>query len=108
MDKLNLKNNNMTENYIQYADGYQKDNIDEKDIIKAISDIQLMDEEHGAFWVSVITDNENIIEVNKDLSLFVIFEGKQTRYQATDWNEVTELYNLLLLKKFDTITTRIK
>lgn len=91
----------MTENYIQYADGYQKDNIDEKDLIKAISDIQLMDEEHGAFWVSVITDNENVIEVNKDLSLFVIFEGKQTMYQATDWNEVTELYNLLLLEKFD-------
>ncbi|WP_165852230.1 hypothetical protein [Chryseobacterium pennae] len=44
----------MTENYIQYAEGYQKDNIDEKDIVKAIKDIQLMDDEHGAFWVSVI------------------------------------------------------
>ena len=55
----------MTENYIQYASGYQKDNIDEKDIVKAISDIQLMDDEHGAFWVSVITDDENVIEVNK-------------------------------------------
>ena len=26
----------MTENYIQYASGYQKDNIDETDIAKAI------------------------------------------------------------------------
>lgn len=98
----------MTENYIQYASGYQKDNIDEEDIVKAISDIQSMDDEHGAFWVSVITADENVIEVNKDLSLFVIFEGQQTRYQATHWNEVTELYKLLLLEKFDIITSKVK
>ncbi|AZA83742.1 hypothetical protein C1637_14125 [Chryseobacterium lactis] len=98
----------MTENYIQYADGYQKDNIDEKDIVKAISDIQLMDEEHGAFWVSVITDDENVIEVNKDLSLFVIFKGQQTQYQAKDWNEVKELYKLLLMEKFDVIAEIVK
>lgn len=98
----------MTENYIQYADGYQKDNIDEKDIVKAISDIQLLDDEHGAFWVSVITDDENVIEVNTDLSLFIIFEGQQTKYQAKDWNEVIELYNLLLVEKFDVIIDRVK
>ncbi|MGG5209235.1 hypothetical protein ACQWU4_09805 [Chryseobacterium sp. MIQD13] len=99
--------NAMIENYIQYAGGYQKDDIDERDIIKAISDIQLMDEEHGVFWVSVITDNENVIEVNKDLSLFLIFEGNQTECQAKDWNEVAELYKLLLLKKFELIASRI-
>lgn len=98
----------MTENYIQYAGGYQKDNIDELDIVKAINDIQLMDDEHGAFWVSVITDNENVIEVNKDLSLSVIFEEKETKYQAIDWREVEELYRLLLLEKFHEITLRIK
>ncbi|MGH1516580.1 hypothetical protein [Chryseobacterium sp. JK1] len=98
----------MTENYIQYAGGYQKDNIDEKDFVQAISDIQLMDEEHGAFWVSVITDDENVIEVNKDLSLIVIFAGKQTKYQAKDWNEVTELYKLLLAGKSDIILERVK
>ncbi|WP_330745901.1 hypothetical protein [Chryseobacterium sp. CP-77] len=98
----------MTENYIQYAGGYQKDNIDELDIVKAIHDIQLMDDEHGAFWVSVITDDENVIEVNKDLSLFVIFKGQQTNYQAKNWNEVTELYKLLLSEKFDEITEKVK
>lgn len=98
----------MTENYIQYAEGYQKDNIDESDIIKAISDIQLMDEEHGAFWVSVITDDEKVIEVNKDLSLSVIFEEQEMKYQAKDWNEVTEFFKLLLVKKFDVISERVK
>lgn len=98
----------MTENYIQYAAGYQKDNIDEADITKAISDIQLMDDEHGAFGVSVITEDENVIEVNKNLSLSVIFEGQETKYQATNWNEVSELYKLLLLEMFDEIKSRVK
>lgn len=52
----------MTENYIQYADGYQKDNISEQYIVKAISDIQLMDDEHGAFWVSVITEMKMLLK----------------------------------------------
>ncbi|MBL0020191.1 MAG: hypothetical protein IPP17_28110 [Bacteroidetes bacterium] len=98
----------MRENYIQYANGYQKDNIDETDITKAIADIQSMDYEHGAFWVSVITDDENVIEVNKDLTLSVIFEGKETRYRAKDWEEVSELYGLLLHEKFDEIAARVK
>lgn len=27
---------------------------------------------------------------------------------TTDWNEVTELYKLLLLEKFDIITSKVK
>jgi hypothetical protein len=98
----------MTENYIQYATGYQKDNIDETDIAKAIADIQIMDYEHGAFWVSVITNDENVIEVNKDLTLSLIFDGQETKRQAKDWKEVSELYGLLLNEKFDEIAARVK
>ena len=98
----------MPENYIQYVSGYQKDNIDETDIEKAITDIQLMDDEHGTFWVSVITDDENVIEVNKDLSLSVIFDGQETRYNASNWKEVAELYKLLLQEKFEEIILRVK
>ncbi len=54
------------------------------------------------------TDDENVIEVNKDLSLFVIFEGQQTQYQAKDWNEDKELYKLLLMEKFDVIAEIVK
>jgi hypothetical protein len=66
-----------------------------------------MDDEHGAFWVSVITDNENVIEVNKDLSVSVIFEGVETKYQAKTWTEVKELYKLLLLEKFNEIKAKV-
>lgn len=36
----------MRENYIQYAEGYNKDNIDFTDIEKAIIEIQETDDEH--------------------------------------------------------------
>ena len=98
----------MTENYIQYASGYQKDNIDEPDIEKAIMDIQIMDDEHSAFWVSVITDDENVIETKKDLSLSVIFDGQESKYKASDRKEVVELYKLLLHERFEEIVSRIK
>ena len=98
----------MTENYLQYTSGYQKDNINETDIEKAITDIQLMDDEHGAFWISVITNDENVIEVNKDLLLSIIFERTETKYQAANWDEVKGLCHLLLLEQFNEIKVRIK
>lgn len=98
----------MTETYIQYAAGYQKDNIVLSDIEKAIKDIQEMDEEHGAFWVSIITDDENVIETNKDLTLSIIMDGEESKFKAKDWTEVKELYGLLLNKDFEQIITKIK
>ena len=54
----------MTKNKLFYTSGYQKDNIDITAIKKAIHDIQYMDDEHGAFWVSVqMDDYENVIEI---------------------------------------------
>lgn len=98
----------MTENYIQYAAGYQKDRIDLSDIEKAIKDIQEMDEEHGAFWVSVITDDENVIESNKDLTLSIIMDGEESKFKASGWDEIKELYQLLLNEDFEQIKMRIK
>jgi len=98
----------MTENYIQYDSGYQKEDIDISDVKRAISDIQKMDEEHGAFWVSVITDDENVIEVNKDLSFTVIFDGKEVKSKAENWDEIEALFILLLDDKYDEIEWKIK
>ncbi len=44
----------LSDSYIQYAAGYDKDNVTIEDIDKAIKDIQEMDEEHGAFWISIL------------------------------------------------------
>ncbi len=98
----------MSESYIQYAGGYQKDDIDIQDITKALSDLPKMDDEHGAFWVSILTEDENVIEVNKELQLSFIFDGIESKYQATDLNEVKDFYKLLLTKNFEEIKQKIK
>ena len=97
----------MTESYIQYLAGYQKDNVDLNDIKKAIADVQEVDEEHGVFWVSVITDDENVIEVNKEKKLSFIFQGEESRYHAKDWYEVIELFTLLINEEFEVIKKKI-
>ena len=98
----------MSENYIQYAEGYNKDNIDFTDIEKAINEIQKTDDEHGTFWVTVIKEDENVIETDKNLNLALVFDGNQIKYKAKDWSEVKELYKLLLDGNFNTIKQRIK
>lgn len=98
----------MSENYIQYAEGYNKDNIDFTDIEKAINEIQKTDDEHGTFWVTVIKEDENVIETDKNLNLALVFDGNQINYKAKDWSEVKELYKLLLDGNFNTIKQRIK
>ena len=98
----------MIESYIQYAAGYQKDNINLSDIAKAIKDIQKMDEEHGAFWASVITEDENVIETNKDLTLSIIIDGEESKFQASDWIEVEKLYEMLLNEQFEDLKKKIK
>lgn len=94
------------ESYIQYASGYQKENITFDDINKAILEIQKMDDEHSAFWISVITDDENVIESNKDLPLSIIMDGEESKFKAADWKEVKELYELFLNENFEQIKTQ--
>jgi hypothetical protein len=99
------------ESYIQYAEGYNKDDISIKDIRKAIHDVQEMDDEHGAFWVAVIVKEEYTLEVDKSMTISRIFKpdnDKGVRYKAKDWKEVEFLFGLLLDKKFDEIKQIIK
>ena len=100
----------MIENYIQYLEGYNKDNITFSDIEKAIIEINETDDEHSVFWVSVISDGdfENVIEASKSLDLIITFDKISTKYKAKGWNEVKELYKLLLEEKFDLIKAQIK
>ena len=98
----------MAENKIFYTSGYQKDNIDIAGITKAISDIQYMDDEHGAFWVSVqMDDYENVIEASKTLTIWIQIEDESYDFQAPNWGEVQELYELLLNGQFDEIKEKV-
>jgi len=64
-----------TENYLQRAWSDAMDNVNIEDIKVAIEELKEMDDEHGAIWVSVIKNDENIIEVEKDLTTYIHFEA---------------------------------
>lgn len=98
----------MNENYIQYLAGFNKENINFSDIEKAISDILITDDEHGAFWVSVYKEEEYVIETDKFLNVEVVFNDHQINYKAKNWKEIKELYQLLLDKNFDNILQIVK
>lgn len=56
------------------------------------------------FGVSVIKNDENVIEVNKDLTITIIFEEQEPiNAKLNSWQEVIDLYQLLLNQKFDDI-----
>jgi hypothetical protein len=91
------------ENYIQYLSGHSKENISIEDVKMALAELPQMDEEHGAFWVAVIKNEENVLEVHKDLSVIGIFEedlNKEYRKLCRNIQEVEVLYSLLLNEEF--------
>ena len=97
------------ENYLQRAWSDSEDNITLDDIILAIDELKEMDDENDAIWVSVIGDDENIVEVRKNLTLIIDFEDDELiESKANSWDEVIELYKLLLNKEFDQIIEKVK
>ncbi len=100
----------LSDSYIQYAAGYDKENVKSKDISKAIQDLQKMDDEHGAFWISVMTENDNefVIQANKNMALTLIQGENETNLQCSEWSEVEEIFNLQIEKEFDKIISRMK
>lgn len=92
------------ENYLQRAWSDGVNNINIEDVKIAIEELKEMDDEHGAIWVSVIKNDENVIEVNKDLTITIIFEEQEPiNAKLNSWQEVIDLYQLLLNQKFDDI-----
>lgn len=97
------------ENYLQRAWSDAMENVNIEDIKLAIQELKEMDDEHGAIWVSVIKNDENVIEVEKDLSTYIHFEEQETiSTKLNSWEEVIELYKLLLDQKFDEIISIVK
>ncbi|WP_293309523.1 hypothetical protein [Pedobacter sp. UBA5917] len=98
-----------TENYLQRAWSDAMDNVNIEDIKLAIRELKEMDDEHGAIWVGVIKNDENVIEVEKDLTAYIHFEEQETiSTKLNSWEEVIELYKLLLDQKFDDIISFVK
>jgi len=111
---LNYKNEMEIEgSYIQYAGGYNKDNVTILDIKKAIVDLNIMDGEHGAFWVGIYNkeSDEIALEVHKDLTLFGHFGENQeddlkTRLESN--LEIEGYFKLLLNGEIEKLKVKMK
>ncbi|NQZ78855.1 MAG: hypothetical protein HRT61_22475 [Ekhidna sp.] len=101
----NFKHPRSSESYIQYAAGYDKDNVTIDDIDKALTDIHEMDEEHGAFWISVfVGDKEHLVEVNKRARLSILFgEDEEWKYECKDWKEVKSILCYLIQENIEKV-----
>ena len=97
--------------YIQYAAGYDKDDITKADISKALSDLTTMDDEHGGFWVGVYgaETDEFVIELHKNLTLFGNF-GEDENYNIILKNTESskEYFDLLLSGMIDELKAKFK
>lgn len=100
----------LSDSYIQYAGGYNKEDVNSNDIAKALEDITKMDEEHGAFWISMLNEEEEemIIEINKDLNLSLIFGEEEFQYQSQNFEETESILKLHIDKEFEKIKSITK
>ncbi|GAB3173535.1 hypothetical protein [Telluribacter humicola] len=75
------------------------ESISIEDVMEAISEIQEVDDEHGAFWVGIFEEDEYVLEVDKNLNLVGEFgseSDEQIEFKAESWEEVEKLYRLFL------------
>ena len=85
--------------YIQYAAGYKKENIAISDFLKASEDLRQMDDEHGGFWIGIYVadNNEYVLEMHKDLTLFGNFsENENFKVKLKNLESSKEYFKFLL------------
>ncbi|QCE43044.1 hypothetical protein [Psychroserpens sp. NJDZ02] len=82
--------------YIQYGGGFNKDNVDRKDISNAIEYLRKTDDEHADFWIGVYGDKseEKVLEINKWFETFLHLNDNKNTFYATKLNDFEQITNL--------------
>jgi hypothetical protein len=98
--------------YIQYAEGYNKDNINKDDVLQAIENLKDSDDEHDGFWVGVYgKDTEEIVlETNKWFEVFFHLNDEKDTFYTTrlkGYEEIKTLYELLIDGKIQEIENKM-
>lgn len=90
--------------YLQRAWSDYIENISIDNVKTAIQETIQMDDEHGAFWVGIGDNEECVLETHKNLMVIGIFEqGPEIKKQFNNWQEIENLYEILLGGDFDTV-----
>ncbi len=101
----------MEGSYIEYAAGYDKENIALSDLERALPDLPQMDDEHDAFSIGVHGSNtdEFVLELHKGLTLFGNF-GEEENYIIKLHNlDSAKIYFILLLEgRIDELKKELK
>jgi hypothetical protein len=101
----------MSENYLQKAWGDSIDNVNIDDIKTAIHETLKMDDEHGAFWISISINDENVLEMNKNLEIIGIFEDESELHYKRKFKNIEEiisLYDAFLAEDFVSVKSSLK
>lgn len=101
----------MSENYLQRAWSDAIDNVKIDDVKIAISETLEMDDEHGAFWVSIIINDENILEMNKNFEIIGVFEDNndvQFKKKFESIEEIIALYEIFLNEDFNKVKSILR
>jgi hypothetical protein len=99
------------ETYLQTAWGDQWHTVTIDTVKVAIDRLRNMDDEHGAFWVGLIKEDENVLEVHKDLEIIGVFQDKpdvELRGHGQDWDEVVTLFQSFLDDKTEIVKARLE
>ena len=101
----------MSENYLQKVWGDNLDNVDINDIKEAIKETLKMDDEHGAFWVSIMIEGENVLEMHKNFDVIGVFEDNENLQYKRNFkniNEIISLFEIFLTEDFTHVKTILK
>jgi IMP cyclohydrolase len=101
---------NFKETYLHKAWGDSVEDVTMDDVKTAIEEIQKMDDEHGAFWVGIVEDDELTLEVHKDLTLIGLLaydSDEEVHGKAKNWEEVETFYDLFLKEQFEELKSKM-
>ncbi len=101
----------MSENYLQKVWGDNLDNVNINDIKEAIKETLKMGDEHGAFWVSIMIEGENVLEMHKNFDVIGVFEDNENLQYKRNFkniNEIISLYEIFLTEDFTHVKTILK
>lgn len=96
----------MLETYLQKAWGDSIENVTIEEIRVAINELPMIDDEHGAFWVGIVSDIEFVLETNKNLTVIGVFSedlSKQIKVKFNNWNDIEDLYAEFLKYDFERV-----